>query len=379
MLEDEALATEVVGMLRAAWREPGFCVPNPDTYPWQWCWDSCFHAIVWARVDLQRAVAELEAVFSAQSPNGFVPHMTYHGDPAAARALWGQEGRSSITNPPMYGHALRVVSEAGATVPERLVGAAANGFHWLLEHRRRDDGLLVVCHPWEGGCDDTPRWDAFTPSPFHKPDWDQFKRAVLGPAVVDEGGIVANPAFEVAAASFNALVAFNLREFATIDAGGHWDRHADDLERRMADRWNGSTWVDGDHPGADAPTLEALLGVLGDPREQVWAALVDDQRHAGRFGLWQVSRQHPGVDPDGYWRGASWAPLEYLFWLAARRHGRQDLAVGLARRFVRGAVTSGLAEYWNPATGTAHGAQPQSWTGLALIAQDWLTAQAPPS
>jgi len=373
------LPTDVVGMLEQAWRAPGYCVPNPETYPWQWCWDSCFHAIIWARVDLPRAIAELEAVFSAQCPGGFVPHMTYHGNPAAARDLWHQDGHSSITNPPMYGHALRVVSEAGAMLPEQLVRAAAKGFRWLLEHRRRNNGLLVVCHPWESGCDDTPRWDAFTPGPFRKPDWDRVKRTVLGPAVLHQGGIVSNPAFEVAAASFNALVAFNLREFAVIDPDGPWHGHAEDLERALADRWNGSTWVDGDHPAADAPTLEALLGVLGDPRDQVWAALIDADRHAGQFGLWQVSREHPGVDPDGYWRGASWAPLEYLFWLAARRHGRPDLAARLAHGFVRGAVTSGLAEYWNPSTGAAHGAQPQSWTGLALVVHDWLAEETPPS
>ena len=37
----------------------GFCVPNPTTYPWQWLWDSCFHAVVWAHLGDERAVVEL--------------------------------------------------------------------------------------------------------------------------------------------------------------------------------------------------------------------------------------------------------------------------------------------------------------------------------
>ena len=128
------------------------------------------------------------------------------------------------------------------------------------------------------------------------------------------------------------------------------------------------------HPHAADPTLEALLAVLVEPREEVWAALRDERRHRGDFGLWQVSQDHPGIDPNGYWRGAAWAPLEYLFWTAARRQGRQRLAVELGERFVRGAAASGLAEYWNPADGTGHGARPQSWTGLALLVERWLHA-----
>lgn len=32
-----------------------FSVPSPQTYPFQWFWDSCFHAIVWSHFDLDRA------------------------------------------------------------------------------------------------------------------------------------------------------------------------------------------------------------------------------------------------------------------------------------------------------------------------------------
>lgn len=367
-----SLSGDVARMLQAAWRSEGYCVPNPDVYPWQWCWDSCFHVVVWSALDPQRALRELETVFLSQTAEGFVPHMTYHGDPDAACALWHQRGHSSITNPPMYGHALRVLHDLGVALPDRLVAAAGRGLAWLVARRTRGDGLVVVCHPWETGCDDTPRWDGFVPPRFDKPAWDRRKRDVLGPAVVEDGAIVANPSFEVASAAFNALTAFNLRELSVVDPSGPWEGHAERIEAGLRARWNGRTWVDGRHPHAADPTLEALLGVLVDPREEVWTALGDDRLHRGAFGLWQVSQAHPGIDPDGYWRGAAWAPLEYLFWTAARRQGRGRVAAELGERFVRGAVASGLAEYWNPATGTGHGARPQSWTGLALLVEQWL-------
>jgi hypothetical protein len=58
--------------------------------------------------------------------------------------------------------------------------------------------------------------------------------------------------------------------------------------------------------------------------------------------------------------------VNYLLWLALRRWGRQQESKDLADLTVRGAVSSGWAEYWNPETGAGLGARPQSWTGLVL-------------
>src|SRR5437588_12981929 len=55
--------------------EPGFTMPNRRKYPWQWLWDSCFHAIAWSGLGDPRCITELESMFSLQLPNGFMPHM----------------------------------------------------------------------------------------------------------------------------------------------------------------------------------------------------------------------------------------------------------------------------------------------------------------
>ena len=74
-------------MLSNAWREPGFCVPNPATYPYQWLWDSCFHSIIWAELGDDRCVTELANTLAHQDGDGFVPHMTYWGVPDAHAEL----------------------------------------------------------------------------------------------------------------------------------------------------------------------------------------------------------------------------------------------------------------------------------------------------
>ena len=38
-----------------------FTCPSSVTYPFQWFWDSCFHAIALSHVDLQKAEAELKS------------------------------------------------------------------------------------------------------------------------------------------------------------------------------------------------------------------------------------------------------------------------------------------------------------------------------
>ena len=42
-----------------------FTCPSSVTYPFQWFWDSCFHAIALSHVDLQKAEAEIKSLLGA--------------------------------------------------------------------------------------------------------------------------------------------------------------------------------------------------------------------------------------------------------------------------------------------------------------------------
>ena len=79
------LAERALGILQAHWRpEVGYCVPNPDTYPHQWLWDSAFHAVAWARLGDERGVEELGSLLDGQLDCGMVPHMRYGPTPPSA-------------------------------------------------------------------------------------------------------------------------------------------------------------------------------------------------------------------------------------------------------------------------------------------------------
>jgi hypothetical protein len=372
-------------ILEAHWRPAGYCVPNGDIYPFQWLWDSCFHAIVWAHLgEGDQALAELTHVFRSQDPSGFVPHIDYEAEPDHHRDVWGRSGASAITQPPMYGHAVAELARLGLDVPDELIDKAGRGLHFLLHQRRRDSatGLVTVVHPWETGADNSPRWDDWCGDAFTVPAWHEAKGALLrtieyGPT----GAPLANPAFAVAPVNFNALVAFNASELASLNGDDELASEADELARSLAARWDPTlrTWVDaGARPARSGAvrTVDALLPwLVADTvdtgvADQVSGQLIDPSAFGGRFGPAGVHRDEPVFEPDTYWRGSAWPQLTYLFWVAARRHGYGTAASALAAGLTGGAWASGFAEHWHPDDARPLGASPQSWSTLAAVVTD---------
>ena len=372
-------AAEARAILDAHWQPGGWTPPNPARYPWQWLWDSCFHAVAWAALgEPGRAVAELDSALGAQDRAGFVPHIRYHDDPGPHPDFWGRPATSSITQPPMYGHAVATMLRAGVAVPERVTWRARRGLGFLLDHRQRDpSGLVTLVHPWESGADDSPRWDHWSPDGFHRDVWWQTKGDLLTSVERGPGGEpLANPAFPVASAGFNALVAFNARELAGVIGDERLSGHAEELVRALDGRWDGHlrTWRDaGPHAETSGrirtadSLLPALVTARPAAREVALDLLVELDAFGAPFGPTGVHREEPVFDPKGYWRGSSWPQITYLLWGAAVDAGRADVASALAQSALAGARRSGHAEHWDPDDGTGLGAIPQSWTALALL------------
>jgi len=366
------LAERCADVLDAAWQPEGYTSPNLGTYPWMWLWDSCFHAQVWHAVgDDGRALTELESVFEWQTADGFVPHMGYQRDPDAAIELWGRPGSSTVTQPPMYAHTARYLADRAVAVPGELVDRMRAGLEFLWTLRRRADGLVHIVHPWESGCDDAHRWNSFTESPWTREGWNRSRdRMMDGIRLSPYGSSVANPSFDVGSASFNALVAFNLAEFAELTGETVWVERSQELAAALDRQWVGgpSTWADtGGHSSASAPTAESALGVLVRPErfDEVWAQLTDPVSFGAPHGPAGADRRTTGYDPHSYWRGATWPQINYLLWVAAAE--RPEARETLARATITAAVESGFAEFWDSADAAGGGAAPQSWTTLALL------------
>ncbi|RMH78827.1 MAG: hypothetical protein D6683_07140 [Actinomyces sp.] len=380
----------VRSVLEAAWVDlgpaadgtpRGYTAPHPEVYPWLWSWDSCFHALVWARLGRpDRALIELAEVFAHQGPDGFVPHMGYQRRPGHHAAFWGRPASSCITQPPIFGHTVAELARRGIEVPERLVEASRAGVLFLLRHRRRDpSGLVRVVHPWETGCDDSPRWDDLCPGGFDRERWRTVKGDLVATVeFAPTGSPVDNPACPVAPAGFNALVAHAAAELATVTGDDELAAGAREVADALDARFDPglATWVDAgvtERGSGRVRTVDALCGVLvtGDARARsaVTAVLLDPAAHASPHGPTGVHRAEPAYSSTAYWRGPVWPQLAYLL--------RAGLGGGpgggeVAASTVRGARRSGLAEYWEPDTGRGLGAVPQSWSGLAVVLADAL-------
>ena len=61
----------------------GWTKAAPDLYPHQWSWDSALIAVGLARLDVRRAIRELETLFEHQWKTGKVPHIVFNEDAPA--------------------------------------------------------------------------------------------------------------------------------------------------------------------------------------------------------------------------------------------------------------------------------------------------------
>jgi len=376
-VDAEAVRAGALGVLRSSWLEAdGFCPPNPEVYPHQWLWDSCFHAIAWSALgDGARGLRELTSCLGGQLDSGFVPHMRYLGPTVNRGPL---SDRSSFTQPPVYAHAARVLARRGTEPGADLVGAVVSALEWLWRHRRTPEGLLYVVHPWETGTDDSPRWDDWVQLPdYDHAAYSAFDRDLVGATYFDRtGAAVWSRSFACAPASFNALGAHAAMECAELTGDDRWRVRGEELAGVADDLlWDDEEglWVDLPLLGGGArcrvPTLDGALGALvtDDPAkaERVLGRLCDPQGFGSPYGLAYLPRGHASYEPGEYWRGAAWPQLNYLLACAAQRCGDDTTYARIREMTYAGVLASRFAEYWNPEDGTGLGAVPQGWAAVA--------------
>ncbi|HET8976541.1 MAG TPA: hypothetical protein VFN87_00190, partial [Solirubrobacteraceae bacterium] len=138
-----------------------YTCPSPGRYPWQWYWDSCFHAIAWRHFDADRARQELGSLLAAQQEDGFIGHTIFWGEPlrGTRRLTYNvtsahPEMTASI-QPPLLAWAWRIA--VGDPAAEHGILAQVS---WLAEHRDLDgDGLLWIVSPDESGMDASTQFD----------------------------------------------------------------------------------------------------------------------------------------------------------------------------------------------------------------------------
>lgn len=150
-------------------------VPSGRLYPHQWLWDSCFAAIGWAQIDVERAKQEIFSLLHGQWANGMIPHMIFDMSPQYSkdRKIWrswvsnqspDNVSTSGITQPPLIAEAVYRIGQQ-LSKPKRqqfykkILPHLIKYHEWLYNDRDpHKEGLVIQIHPHETGLDNTPPW-----------------------------------------------------------------------------------------------------------------------------------------------------------------------------------------------------------------------------
>ena len=373
--------------LERNWREGvrdgvryAYTAPSRGRYPWQWYWDSCFAAIVWRRFDPRRARAELESLLAAATPEGFIGHTIFWGEPVSRlRSLFYNvhsraDFMTATIQPPLLAWAWRIAVGNPAKVP------AIVRHHERVEHERSfdADGLLWIVQPDESGLDASPKFDStFGWYADGLPGFPLLvrrnRRLGFDAARIDDAGgpLVCGTATNV----LHGLSRLALGRASITPA--IVDRLYDErrgvfhqIVRRRGERWRMPrrvvTWA-----GLSPLALPDLPEQIG--RRLIEEYVLDPERFWTPVPPPSVSAADPRFSRSDrflllrrYWRGPTWINAAWLVWLGMVRLGYRAEAAELARRIARTVQAAGLREYYDPYTGKGMGATDFSWSALVM-------------
>ena len=140
------------------------------TYPFQWFWDSCFHAVVLSHIDPARAQIEIRSLLANAQPDGFVAHVTFWQREKFEELLstysiaYRTPYLSDCMQPPVLAEAVAAASRGpgGDAFLAEVLPKVRRYYDWLDRVRDPDrDGLIATLQPDESGLDHTPKYDAY--------------------------------------------------------------------------------------------------------------------------------------------------------------------------------------------------------------------------
>jgi glycogen debranching enzyme len=388
-------------------RTYNFVCPSPRSYPFQWLWDSCFHAIALLCVDAELAKQELRCLLQGAQSDGFIPHMLLWDKRAHGPALekysivLADPFFTTTVQPPVLARAVWRVYQATKDRDFLLevLPATLRFFRWLKAYRDPDDDhLIALIQPDESGLDASPKYDVLMN--LHDVPAEQVHAHLAAnmsrlfsayePHREDPARLLALDVFNWEEVMTNSIYADGLQclgrlcreagfpaaEAAEFERRGR--RVLAALEEKCWDERSGAFWdLHGyEETRAHTLTLTSLFPLILDSldRHMVWRLVEEHLLNEREFWLPypipSVAASEPSFDPEHRtgvtWRGPSWVNCNhYLYW-GLRSHGYRDIASELAKRTVQMIGSGGMREFFNPYTARGQGAVDFAWTALVL-------------
>ena len=395
-----------------------YTLPTRGLYPYQWNWDSMFVSLGFAEIDLDRGWLEVESLFEGQWANGMAAHIVFRRDDPSyfpGPKIWQSPhfpATSGLSQPPVAATVVRDLYERDPELGhERLqaIFPRLMAWHrWYHTMRVASGGAAIaVTHPWESGRDNSPDWDEALNNvdptgvtPYERRDlnhvdatmrptnaqydryiklveygretaWDHAQITREGPFAVADPGIT----FILMRADRDLLALANI---LGIKGAEHeidtwlWKR------RQAADfLWHEKQ---GGYVSRDLRTMTFSDGLSSVAFLSFYAGLSEPDRDpklianlnrmidATQYSLASFDPEHPKFDSQRYWRGPTWAIINYLVARGLKEQGYHDLAGKLREDTRRLIETSGFFEYFDPTNGAGAGGDNFTWTAAIWLA-----------
>jgi glycogen debranching enzyme len=379
-----------------------YTVPSPEHYPFQWLWDSCFHAIILSHFDTAQAQDEIRSVLAKPLANGLIPHMIYwdtayqtikwgrelQGD--VLSAAWGTNGVSSITQPPLLATAVWRLHERTQEIgflKEIYPVMRTYYLHLLTDRSFGAHGLLGIINPDESGEDNSPRFDALQGLPDRHTPLENFNRRIARvhehvACNFDVQGCMRKH-FWIEDVSFNAITLRSLEAMAqiareigelsesiTFTLCAHQLRASMQLHMSSGYRYFSlqgerqekilvETW------GLFMPLYAGLLH-KDQAKLLIEKHLLNTDKFFTHFPIPSVSYHEPSYTDNDLWRGPTWIAINWFIYKGLIDYGYIDLARTLKKKTTELITQSGFREFYNAQTGEGYGAHDFTWGGLVL-------------
>jgi hypothetical protein len=385
-----------------------FSVPSPEAYPFQWFWDSCFHAIVWARFDVERAAEELRALLAWQARDGFIPHVIFWNQELARRnpnhwhfresRPWLRRPKTTARlQPPVLAQAVERVVEAGggATFVRETLEPLERYYRYLARARDPDgDSLLTIISSYESGLDHSPVYDhpfslhVDDADPLQADPWWALRRELVNKAFGHRASVLSRVRRSTHEdVHFTSIYAQGLRSLSRLadragnDALARWAREtatrvSEALMERSYDARAGLFWnlVGAREEPVRVKAIISLMPLILDdlPRTAV-ESLVEHLANPKEFWLdypvASTARDEPTFVPTRtrlIWRGPMSMNTNWFLAHGLRAHGYPDLADTIGERSRQLVERHGFNEFYNPLSGEPVGVDSFGWATLVL-------------
>ncbi len=398
----------VKGYSKTAGRHFHYTKPSPSSYPFQFFWDTCFHAFILTalnRVDM--AKKHLQSLFSLQKEDGFVGHMIYWNNvfPKRISDLFQSKPNlklkllkthmSALIQPPLVAQAVQKVFMASNDLEflKEMLPKLKKYYNWIAINRDFEGkGLISIISPFESGIDWKPSFDEVVNFSSGKADWWLFVKIIW----IDFRNFLNNyncekifkkGYFIVKEVGFNTIYAQNLlamhqlcEKLGDPDAQIYKSRYDQTVKSILEVMYDKETAAFYDVHDKDNKKIKVLTPTAFFPtvikdiptdisKKVLQNHFFNKDEFDVPYPIPSVSINHPAFNPNQslfIWRGPTWILYNWFMHKHLMENDWEKEAHKLIESIEKLIEISGFREYYNPFTGEGHGARDFTWSGLVI-------------